>query len=124
MMETSLPETNAALAALMREKLGVRGADRLEVKLRRGGGLLPRAIRKDAKYLIEMEKLHQNPKLRRQIDGDRVRRAESNLRRHLDSIDPRDRLIGRILGILAPLAFNVLLIAGAFIAWLAWSGRI
>ncbi|SNS22173.1 hypothetical protein [Tropicimonas sediminicola] len=124
MMENSLPETNAALALLMREKLGVRGADRLEVKLRRAGGLLPRALRKDAKYLVDMEKLYDNPKLRRQIDSARVSEASANLRRHLEAIDPRDRRIGWILGVVAPLAFNLLLIAAAFITWLVWTGRV
>ncbi|MFD0978941.1 hypothetical protein [Tropicimonas aquimaris] len=124
MMENSLPETNAALALLMREKLGVRGADRLEVKLRRAGGLLPRALRKDAKYLVDMEKLYANPKLRRQIDSARVSEASANLRRHLEAIDPRDRRIGWMLGVVTPLAFNLLLIAAAFITWLVWTGRV
>ncbi|WP_068109758.1 hypothetical protein [Tropicimonas marinistellae] len=124
MNQTALSETNAALAVLMREKLGVGGEDQLEVKLRRAGRLLPRAVRKDANYLVEMEKLAQHPKLSRQIDGERLNRAQAHLRNHLDTIDPADRRKGRILGIVAPLAFNLLLIAAALIVWMAWSGRL
>ncbi|WP_116130956.1 hypothetical protein [Tropicimonas sp. IMCC34043] len=124
MIDISLPETNADLARLMRERLGVRGDATLAAKMRRGGRLLPRRLRQEGAYLVQMEQLWQHPRLRRQIDVDHVARAQAELRAHLTAIDPRDRMIGRILGIVAPLAFNLLLIGALVIAWLAWTGRV
>lgn len=124
MTDQPLPETNAALARLMRERLGVRGDETLAVKMRRGGRLLPRRLRRQGAYLVEMERFWPHPKLRRQIDAQKIDLAQSQLRTHLEAIDPRDRMIGRILGIVAPLAFNFLLIAAGVITWLVWTGRV
>ncbi|NDR59542.1 hypothetical protein [Aliiruegeria sabulilitoris] len=124
MMNLSLPETNAELALLWRKQLGVRGKDTLRAKLRRAPGTLPRALRREVRFLIDMEKLWDNPKLRRQIDFGRVEKAQSELRRFLDTIDPRDRLIGRIIGIIAPLMLNILLIFAAIVTWLVMTGRV
>ncbi len=123
-MNLSLPETNAELALLWRKQLGVRGKDTLRAKLRRAPGTLPRALRREVRFLIDMEKLWDNPKLRRQIDFGRVEKAQSELRRFLDTIDPRDRLIGRIIGIIAPLMLNILLIFAAIVTWLVMTGRV
>ncbi|PRY23669.1 hypothetical protein CLV78_104160 [Aliiruegeria haliotis] len=124
MTEQTLPESNAALAELMRAKLGAGGADTLESKLRRVPGLLPRSVKRDVRYLIQMQKLWDHPKLRRQIDYTRVERAQANLRAFLEKIDPKDRLMGRFIGILAPLMLNILLIFAAFVCWLVWTGRV
>lgn len=119
-----LPETNAELADLWRGQLGVRGKETLSGKLRRGPGTISRALRKDVRYLVDMEKLWENPKLRRQIDMAQVEAAQDRLRRFLEAVDPRDRLIGRFVGILAPLMFNILLIFAAVVTWLVWTGRV
>ncbi len=124
MSQLPLPETNAALAVLMREQLGVGGRDTLAVKLRRAPGTLPRALRKEARYLVQMEQLWQNPKLRRQIDMAHVDRAQTQLRKFLNAIDPRDRRIGRIIGILGPLMLNILILFAIFVTWLVMSGRV
>ncbi|SDL07094.1 hypothetical protein [Aliiruegeria lutimaris] len=124
MMNRSLPETNAELALLWREQLGVRGKNTLQAKLRRAPGTLPRALRREVRFLIDMEKLWDNPKLRRQIDFGRIEKAQSELRRFLDAIDPRDRLIGRFIGIIAPLMLNILLIFAAVVTWLVMTGRV
>lgn len=121
---SSLPDSNTALAVLMREKLGVGGEDRLDAKLRRAANLLPRGLRKDAKYLADVENICRHPKLSRQVDLQRARRAERNLRRHLEALDPWDRRLGKILGVLVPLAFNFLLIGAGVIVWLVLSGRV
>lgn len=120
----SLPETNAELAAYWRAQLGVRGKDTLAAKLRRAPGTLPRGLRRDVRFLADMEKLWDNPKLRRQIDLARVDRAQTALRDFLDKVDPRDRLIGRFIGILAPLMFNILLIFGVVVTWMVMTGRV
>lgn len=124
MTDLALPETNAELARLMRDRLGIRGPETLAAKLRRGGRLLPRALRHEGLWLAEMEALWPQPKLRRQIDPARVAHAQAALRAHLLAVDRRDLLIGRIVGILAPLAFNLLLLGGLAILWLIWTGRL
>ena len=124
MMNRPLPETNAELALLWRDQLGVRGSDTLAAKLRRAPGTLPRALQREVRFLIDMERLWDNPKLRRQIDLGRVETAQGKLRAFLEKIDPRDRLFGRLLGILAPLMLNFLLLFAAFVTWLVWCGRV
>lgn len=124
MIDISLPDTNAELARLMGEKLGIGGADRLEVKMRRGGRLLPKALRRQGEYLVEAERQWANPRLRRTLDAATLTKAQDELRAHLSTIDPRDRRIGRLIGIAAPLAFNILLIFAAVVAWLVWTGRV
>lgn len=124
MLERDLTETNAALAALMREKLGIRRGATLEAKLRVAGRLLPKAERKAGRTLVEAERLWANPRLRRRLDPAALAAAEARLRGFLDRIDPADRRKGVILGILASLAFNFLLIAAAAIVWAWHAGRI
>ena len=124
MIDVSLPDTNAELAGLMREKLGIRGGTTLAAKMRRGGRLLPKALRRQGEYLVEAEKQWDNPRLRRVIDGPKVARAQADLRKHLDAIDSRDRLIGRLIGIAAPLAFNFLVLFGLLVTWLVMTDRI
>lgn len=124
MMSSELPETNAELALLWRQQLGVRGRDTLAAKLRRAPGTLPRRLKREVRFLVEMEQLWANPRLRRQIDHEKVSRAQAELRRFLTTIDPRDRLIGRFIGILAPLMLNILLLFAAFVTWLVMTGRV
>ena len=124
MIDASLPDTNAEIAILMREKLGLRGADRLAVKMRKGGRLLPRGVRKQGSYLVEMEQRWANPRLRRTIDPVKVGEAQEAMKAHLSAIDARDRRIGRIIGILAPLAFNVLMIGIGIVVWLVMTDRV
>lgn len=123
MEEHDLTRINAELAALMREKLGVRG-EGLDSKLRRAGRLLPRQARRAGQHLVEVEKLWENPKLRRRIDPAGTREAAKRLREHLDAIDVADRRKGYWIGVLAPLALNLLLIGAAAVTWLVWSGRV
>ena len=124
MLERDLTETNAALAALMRERLGIRRGATLEAKLRHAGRLLPRAERRAGRTLVEAERLWANPRLRRRVDPAALAAAEARLRGFLERIDPADRRKGVILGILATIAFNLLLIAAALIAWGWYGGRI
>jgi hypothetical protein len=124
MPEPDLTETNAALAALMRDKLGIRRGATLEAKLRIAGHLLPRAERRAGRLLAEAERLWPNPRLRRRLDPGALAAAEARLRGFLERVDPADRRRGMILGVLASLAFNLLLLAAGLIAWGWYSGRI
>lgn len=117
MTEPDLPQINAELAELLRSQLGIRGTG-LAVKLRRAGRLLPRRVRQAGAELVEMEALWQNPKLRRRIDPAAVAAAAATVRKHLEGIDVADRRKGYWLGVVTPLAFNLLvLFALALILW-------
>ena len=124
MLERDLTQTNAALAALIREKLGIRRGTTLEDKLRHAGRLLPRPEPKAGRARVEAERLWESPKLRRRLDPAALAAAEARLRAFLEPVDPADRRRGVILGILATLAFNFLMIAVALIGWAWTTGRI
>ncbi|WP_236951343.1 hypothetical protein [Ketogulonicigenium robustum] len=101
---------------LMREKHGLRGAS-LQRQLQRGGRLLPRAIRTEAWYLAQVSELAKNPKLLKMVDFDHANRAVALVRDHLESINPLDRLWGRVLGFLGTMALAVLAILALLILW-------
>jgi len=124
MHDRDLPRLNAELAQLMRHRLGIRRGETLGDKLRVAGRLLPRAERRAAHALVEAERLWANPKLRRQLDPTALAAAEKRLRDWLATVDAADRRKGIVLGILASLAFNFLLVAAALVGWLAWTGRV
>jgi hypothetical protein len=124
MTDRDLPAANSDLAALIGERLGIRRGATLEAKLRHAGRLLPRAERAAGRRLVEAERLWPNPKLRRRIDVTTLDADIARLRAFLERIDPADRRRGVILGILATLAFNFLVLATAAIVYLAWSGRL
>ncbi|WP_380057250.1 hypothetical protein ACFE33_04050 [Falsihalocynthiibacter sp. SS001] len=105
----------------MKKKLSVGGAG-LHKKLRRGGRLLPRYVRRDAETLIEAATLSEHPKLARIVDQSRVQRAHASCMRYLKKADNSDRRKGLWLGILGGVAWAFLIPAGAFITVLVWRG--
>ncbi len=124
MSAPDVPRINADLAVLMHERLGIRRGESLSAKLSHAGRLVPKAERKAGQTLIAAEKLWDNPKLRRQVDPSEIGAAERRLRLWLDTVDAADRRKGMIIGILASIAFNVLVVAAALIVWMVWSGRL
>lgn len=123
MIDRDLSEINAELAEMMRERLGVRG-EGLAAKLRRAGRTLPRPVRRAGDMLVETERRTAHPKLRRQVDPQALTEAEAVLRSHLEGIDRADRRRGYWIGVLTPLAFNLLLVIFCTTAALVWAGRI
>lgn len=104
-------------------KLGVKGRD-LPQALRRAGHRLPRRVRAKAAIFAAAEQRVGHPKLARQIDGPAVRAAFGEVSAHLRAIDAVDARRGRILGLAGVVAFNVLLILGAFVTWMWWRGYV
>ena len=111
------------VAKLIEERLGVRGRG-LETKLRRAGRMLPNWVRREAERIVEARRLVQHPKLMRQTDPQALERAAERCERWLKSIDPWERRKDRILGFLAVNAFNLIVIAAAFVAFLVWRGYV
>jgi len=111
------------LAALIEERLGVRGRG-LEAKLRRAGRRLPRWLRREASQLVEAERLMSHPKLMMQADPTALDRAFQHCETWLKTVDPAERRKSRILGFLGVNAANLLIVAGLFIAYLVWAGYV
>ena len=123
-MEHPVKQAADGLAQMMAERLGIRRGETLAEKLRKGGRLLPRKVRREAEFIAETEARLAVPKFAFQYDAARISRAEKAVRRFLEEVDPADRRKGIVLGILGWIAFNFLLISGLVIWWLVESGRI
>ncbi len=111
----------AQIAALMRERLGVSGAT-LAACLERAGRHLPRRIRRQARRLAEAEPSLEHPKLGIVLDHCGLRGAAREVRAHLERIDPAERRKDWWLGVLAGLAFNLLVFGAGLILFLRWRG--
>lgn len=121
--QTNVADRADQLASLIEERLGIRGHG-LEVKLRRAGRALPRYVRREAKVIADAEQLSANPKLMRRVDLSGLDKSYRKCESWLKSVDPNERRKTRALSFLATNAFNLLVISGAFIAWMVWSGNL
>lgn len=91
------------VAALMEERMGIRGAD-LAAKVRKAGRSLPRKIRAAATDLADAAERSQNPKLLVQIDQAKVAADYDLCVRHLMTV----RRGGVIAGLLTNVAGTLL----------------
>lgn len=105
-MHQMVDEVRAALA----DKLRVRGRS-LAVQVRKAGRRLPRAVRRDAVYLVQTIGLVDNPKLARMIDMRRAQLAHRNILVFLETVDVAAERRGIALQIAASIAL-VLLVTG------------
>ena len=111
------------IAALLQERLGIRGRD-LDTRLRRAGRLLPRHIHRAGTVLVEAVKLQENPRLARLIDADKVAKSFRTCEDFLQSIDPWERKKDRLISTLSSVAFSLLAVAALVIAFLYWRDMI
>lgn len=109
------------VATLMKKQLAVGGSG-LDLKLRRGGRLLPRFVRKDAQYLADAALVSKNPKLRGLVDSGRVKKTHTNCVKHLKRVDKSKRRQDVFLSILRGIALGVLIPAALFTTVLIWRG--
>ena len=112
---------STALCALLADKLSLRRGN-LGDRLRRAGRRLPARIRAQAQIVAEAEALSLHPRLARRIDRQAVSRAFAEVRDHLGAIDPGYLRRGALLGMLAGLAFNMLLFTALALVFLRWRG--
>lgn len=111
----------AEIGALLGERLGARG-DTLAQQLTRTGRALPRRLRSEARFLAQAETMAANPRLAPLVDPARFARAQAALRDHLLAINPREARITRLLGTLAVIAFDLLVVAVLLVVLLRWRG--
>ncbi len=124
-METS--ETIEARAARVQQGLqgafGVR-ARTLDKALKRTGRRLPKRLHTEAKRIVAAQDLGGNPKLMQRVDAAALDRAETRVLDYLKGIDRADARKGRILGLTAIVVFNLLVVGGAFVLWMWWTGQV
>jgi hypothetical protein len=123
-MEHSIATRAEDLALLLRDHLGVRGGDGFAAKLDYAGRRLPKWAHKDGAVIVEALGLEAHPKLARQIDQKRVRRALRNLEDYLGAIDPTRRRVERAIDIAAFVGFVAFSVLVCFLAVMVWRGLI
>jgi len=117
---------NARILAVrdaLHAKLGIKRRN-LDKAMRRAGRRLPRRIRRQGAVLVQAEKLGGNPKLMRRIDPAAFEKAHAEMMTHLAAIDAADAFKGRLIAITATIAFNVIVLAAAFVTYLWWRGYV
>jgi hypothetical protein len=102
-MHQMVEEVRVGLA----DKLRVRGRS-LAVQVRKAGRRLPRAVRRDAVYLVQTVGLADNPKLARMIDMARAQAAHRNILQFLQTVDVAAERRGIALQIIASTALAIL----------------
>ncbi len=109
------------VAALMQERLGVRGKDLAE-KLRRSGRRLPGGVRAEARYLDTAAMQARNPRLLVQIDEARVAEAYDACVKFLNGLDRAERRRAMLMGMLSSAAFSIFAVGVLLAAVLYWRG--
>jgi hypothetical protein len=111
------------VAALLQDRLGVKGKDLAE-KLRRAGRRLPTAIRAEARYLDTAAAQAQNPRLMVQIDDARVAEAYDACVKYLNGVNRAARRRALLLNMLTSVAFSLFAVGLLLLAFLYWRGLI
>lgn len=123
MAQPPLDESLTELRALMAEKAEARGGS-LRAQLARAGRGLPRAVRREGRFLAQAETMAQNPRTARLVDPRAAARAHDRVARHLRGLDPLGARRRRRLDLLALAGFYVLVTFGAVVAVLVWRGLV
>lgn len=117
----SIQQMAQRIAALMEERLRVKG-ETLAEKLARGGGKLPRDIREQASFLAEGAEQAANPTLFQQLDHTRISQSYDACLRHLKSLDKWERRQAAAVTVLARIAGVVLVVAALAVSFAWWRG--
>lgn len=117
----SIQQMADRVAALMEERLGLRGRS-LADKLRRSGRVLPAAIRSEISVIEEAARHAQNPKLKLRIDEVRVARAYDLSVRHLGRIDASARRRNTWIGVANSIAISLFAVLVLTLGVLHWRG--
>ncbi|MGH1453504.1 MAG: hypothetical protein ACRBBV_10065 [Paracoccaceae bacterium] len=116
--QQEIDELSDQISQAMDHKLGLRRGT-LARRLRRAGRRLPKRVRQHIQRLIEAQKISGNQHLIHQVDANALRAGQAESLSYINSIDPRDRRIGAMLGIAGGLVFNLILLVLALTAiWL------
>lgn len=114
-----LEEVEKALRKVFGGKPGT-----FEDALRRAGRRLPRGARRAGEEVIAAQQLAGHPGLRMRIDWAKVNRSLDRVRDSLKGVDLKDRRKGFVIGALASLAFNLILLFVLILVVARWRGWI
>lgn len=123
MSALSIQQMADRVAALMRDRLGARGAG-LQATLASRGQRLPRKVRQAASDLAQAAVMAQNPKLLLQIDHGSLAQNYDICLRHLGSLGPHRRWLDGTVAVAASVAVSLLLVALLVIGLMRWRGLI
>jgi hypothetical protein len=110
-----------ALAAQMKQKLGIRGRD-FPAAVARARHRWPRGVHRHAERLAEALPHADHPRLALTLDRDGLDRSAQIVRDHLDAIDLAERRKDLWLGIAASIALGLIVIFAAAVTVLVWRG--
>lgn len=124
-METQ-DSINARAARLQSGLAGAFGVrtKTLEKALRRTGRRMPKRLHAEARRIVTAQGVGGHPKLLRRVSGTELDRAAEEVLSFLDAIDRAEARKGRMIALGAALAFNLLVVGGAFVAWMVWAGHL
>ncbi len=117
----SIEQMAARIAALMEDRLGIRG-ETLSQKLRRGGRALPARVRHAAAELAEAAEQMRHPRLAQRVDRARIQRAYDRCLHHLRPIGAGERRWDYLVMLAARSGLAILAALGLVIAALVWRG--
>lgn len=123
MNDTTVGDMTHRVAELMEARLRIRGAG-LGEKLRRGGRLLPRKVRREAEYLLRASELERVPKLRSQLDPSRIASAYDTCIAYLKPLGQAAHRRALLLDILETVGAAVFVTLVVVILLLIWRGLI
>lgn len=121
MSAVSVQQMADRVAGLMEQRLRVKGQG-LGEKLRRGGRLLPRKVRRAAEELQMASELAQNARLFTQLDHEKVAEAYHVCVTHLGGVGAGSRAMSALAGFAAQLAMIALVVFVLVVAVLVWRG--
>lgn len=123
MSAVTISQMSDRVAALLEQRLGVRGRT-LADKHRKAGRRLPRRVREAVSVLAEAEAMAQNPKLLIRVDEATVTVAYDLAVRHLNGVKRGEQRMNTLVGMAASAAFGLLVVAVLVIGVLYWRGMI
>lgn len=121
-MAQSIIDDIQDVRALLKERESASGD--LAGALKKTRRRLPRRIFRQGMLLAEALPLLEHPKLQFTVDEPRLRGAAREVKAHLEAIDLADRRKGRVLDILASIAFALIIVFALTVAVLRWRGLI
>lgn len=121
MEKTVIDQLADRIYTLLGDNLGVRGKT-LDARFRKAGRLVPRRAREPIKFLIEAQKMAENPGLAMKLDDETISTAYDQAVRALGDVDRVKEKSRKRFNLAALLSLQVILIATAFIVFMQWRG--
>ena len=90
--------------------------------LKRAGRRLPRRARTAGQEVLAAQQLAGHPKLRQQLDWAKVNKAIDRIMAAAGSVDRAEQRKGRLIGVAASLAFNLILLFVLLVVFARWQG--